>query len=59
MLVTKNGVGNFRVETYLDGTLVNSEDTGISYITDEEILAEEPVDSGIQPMGVGAVHLVL
>ncbi|HLR79135.1 MAG TPA: hypothetical protein VK119_00850 [Bacillota bacterium] len=39
--------------------LVNSEDTVIFYITDEEMLAEEPVDSGIQPMGVGAVQLVL
>lgn len=55
MLVTKNEVGNFQVETYLDGLLNKSVDTGISYITDEEMLAEEPVGSGIQPMGVGAV----
>lgn len=55
MLVTKNEVGNFQVETYLDGSLVDSEDTGISYMTDKELLAEEPVDSGIQPTGVGAV----
>ncbi|MFS0675071.1 hypothetical protein [Ornithinibacillus sp. 179-J 7C1 HS] len=55
LLVTKNEVGNFQVETYLDGSLVNSEDTGISYMTDKELLAEKPVDSEIQPMGVGAV----
>lgn len=55
MLVTKNEVGNFRVETYLDGSLSNSVDTTIPYITDEEMLAEEPVSSEIQPMGVGAV----
>ncbi|WP_369436090.1 hypothetical protein [Lysinibacillus fusiformis] len=52
LLVTKNEVGNFRVETYLDGSLSNSVDTELSYITDEEMLAEEPV---IQEMGVGAV----
>lgn len=59
MLVTKNSVGNFQVETYLDGLLVNSEDTGIAYITDEEMLTEEPVGAGIQPMGVGDVAACL
>lgn len=53
MLVTKNEVGNFQVETYLDGSLVKSEDSGIPYMSDEELLAEEP--SEIQPMGVKAV----
>ncbi|WP_222434433.1 hypothetical protein [Rummeliibacillus sp. SL167] len=57
MLVTKNEVGNFQVETYLDGLLVKSEDTGISWITDEEMLAEEP--ALIQPMGVKAVAACL
>lgn len=55
MLVTKNEVGNFQVETYLDGSFVNSQNTGISYITDEEMLAEEPLDPGVQPRSVGAV----
>ncbi|MCW1927015.1 hypothetical protein [Bhargavaea beijingensis] len=59
MLVTKNEIENFQVETYLDGSLVKSEDTGISYITDEEMLAEKPVESEIQPMGVGAVAACL
>lgn len=27
----------------------------VSYIKDEEMLAEKPVDSEIQPMGIGAV----
>ncbi|WP_281486526.1 hypothetical protein [Lysinibacillus sphaericus] len=52
MLVTKNDLGNFRVETYLDGSLSNSVDTELAYITDEEMLAEEPV---MEAMGVGAV----
>ncbi|MCZ4142864.1 hypothetical protein BZG17_34285, partial [Escherichia coli] len=55
MLVTKNEAGNFRVETYLNGSVVKSVDTDRPYITDEEMLAEEPVNSGIQPTGVGAV----
>nr|WP_295975688.1 hypothetical protein [uncultured Bacillus sp.] len=50
MLVTKNEIGNFKVETYLDGSLVKSVDTELSYMSDEELLAEEP--SAIQPMGV-------
>lgn len=45
MLVTKNELGNFQVDTYLDGSVTKSEDTGISYMTNEELLAEEPVDS--------------
>ncbi|MBY0205688.1 MULTISPECIES: hypothetical protein [Paenibacillus] len=55
MLVTKNEAGNFRVETYLNGSVVKSVDTDRPYITDEEMLAEEPVNSGIQPNGFGAV----
>lgn len=56
MLVTKNEVENFQVETYLDGSLVKSEDTGLAWKTDEEMLAEKPVDPAeIQPMGVKAV----
>ncbi|WP_434748472.1 hypothetical protein [Paenibacillus amylolyticus] len=55
MLVTKNEAGNFRVETYLNGSVVKSVDTDRPYITDEEMLAEEPVNSGIQPNGIGAV----
>lgn len=55
MLVTKNKEGNFQVETYLDGSLVKSEDTGLKFKTDEELLAEEPVGSGPQIQGVGAV----
>lgn len=42
MFLTKNELGNFQVSTYLNGTLVNSEDIGIAYMTDEELLAEEP-----------------
>lgn len=53
MLVTQNELGNFQVSTYLNGTLVKSQDAGIAYMTDEELLAEEP--SMIQPMGIGAV----
>ncbi|MCE7791699.1 hypothetical protein K8O68_04550 [Salipaludibacillus sp. CUR1] len=53
-LISKNELGNFQVDTYLDGSIVNSEDTGIAYMTDEELLAEEPV-AGIQPMGIGSV----
>ncbi len=48
MLVTKNDLGNFQVSTYLNGTLVNSQDSGLAYMTDEELLAEEPT---IQPTG--------
>lgn len=59
MLVTKNELGNFQVATYLDGSSTKSEDTGISYMTDEELLAEEPVDSGIQPMSVKSVAACL
>ncbi|OAX46138.1 hypothetical protein gpAD87_26950 [Paenibacillus sp. AD87] len=55
MLVTKNEAGNFRVETYLNGSVVKSVDTDRPYITDQEMLAEEPVNSGIQPQSVGAV----
>ncbi len=55
MLVTKNESGNFQVGTYLNGSTIKSEDTGISYMTDEELLAEEPVNSEIQPMGIGSV----
>lgn len=57
MLVSKNEVGNFQVETYLDGSLVKSEDTGVPYMSDEELLAEEP--SEIQPMGAKAVAACL
>lgn len=59
MLVTKNELGNFQVDTYLDGSITKSEDTGISYMTDEELLAEEPVDSGIQPMSIKSVAACL
>lgn len=59
MLVTKNTVGNFQVETFLDGVLTNSKDTGIAYITDEELLAEEPSGSEISPMGTGEVAACL
>lgn len=59
MLVTKNESGNFQVDTYLDGSTTKSEDTGIPYMTDEELLAEEPVDSGIQPMSVKSVAACL
>ncbi|WP_222934661.1 hypothetical protein [Paenibacillus terrae] len=55
MLVTKNEAGNFRVETYLNGSVVKSVDTDRPYITDEEMLAEKPVNSGIQPQSVGKV----
>ncbi|GAE93520.1 hypothetical protein JCM21714_2607 [Gracilibacillus boraciitolerans JCM 21714] len=57
MLVSKNEAGNFQVETYVDGSLVTSEDTGIAYMTDKELLTEEP--SEIQPMGVKAVAACL
>ncbi|WP_249661986.1 hypothetical protein, partial [Lysinibacillus fusiformis] len=53
MLVTQNELGNFQISTYLNGTLVKSQAAGIAYMTDEELLAEEP--SMIQPMGIGAV----
>ncbi|WP_197479974.1 hypothetical protein [Paenibacillus swuensis] len=59
MLVTKNEAGNFLVETYLNGSLVKSVDTEIPYLTDKELLAEEPVNSGIQPMGIGTVAACL
>lgn len=59
MLVTKNELGNFQVDTYLNGSITKSEDTGISYMTDEELLAEEPVDSGIQPRGIKSVAACL
>ncbi|MEI4789842.1 hypothetical protein WAX46_05815 [Bacillus sp. FJAT-53060] len=36
----------------MDGSLVKSVDTELSYMSDEELLAEEP--SAIQPMGVKA-----
>ena len=36
-----------------------SEDTGISYTIDEELLAEEPVDTVIQPMSVKSVAACL
>lgn len=55
MLVTKNELGNFQVGTYLNGSTIKSEDTGIPYMTDEDLLAEEPVDSGIQTMSVKSV----
>lgn len=51
--------GNFRVETYLNGSVVKSVDTDRPYITDEEMLVEEPVNSGIQPQSVGAVACCL
>ncbi|MFY0519007.1 hypothetical protein ACOMCU_14440 [Lysinibacillus sp. UGB7] len=57
MLVTKNELGNFQVSTYLNGTLVKSQDAGIAYMTDEELLAEEP--SMIQPMGFNEVAACL
>ncbi|MGE6514805.1 hypothetical protein [Lysinibacillus sphaericus] len=57
MLVTKNELGNFQVSTYLNGTLVKSQDAGIAYMTDEELLAEEP--SMIQPMGFNEVAEVI
>ncbi len=37
----------------MNGTLIKSQDSGLAYMTDEELLAEEPAT--IQPMGVGAV----
>src|SRR5690625_449050 len=55
MIVKENKLGNFQVETYLDGKLYSSEDTGIAYMTDEELLAEDPISSDIKLMGVGAV----
>lgn len=36
-------------------SIVGSLDTEISNMTDEEMLAEEPVDSEVQPMGRGSV----
>lgn len=57
MLVTKNGGGNFQVDTYLDGSITLSEDSGIAYMTDEELLAEEPTT--ISPMGVKQVAACL
>ena len=59
MLLTKNELGNFQVDTYLDGSITKSEDSGISYMTDEELLAEEPVDSGIQPASMKSVAACL
>ncbi|MEK5364510.1 hypothetical protein QNH25_01445 [Bacillus safensis] len=52
MLVTKNDKGNFKVETYVDGSLVKSVDTELSYMSDEELLAENPPE--IQTQGVKA-----
>lgn len=52
-LVTKNELGNFQVSTYMNGTLIKSQDSGLAFMTDEELLAEEPAT--VQPMGVGAV----
>ncbi|MGY4795912.1 hypothetical protein ACVNNN_12990 [Lysinibacillus fusiformis] len=57
MFLTKNVLGNFQVSTYLNGTLVKSQDIGIAYMTDEELLAEEP--SMIQPRSVGDVATCL
>lgn len=49
-LITKNVVGNFQVNKYLNGVLTISKDTGIAYKTNDQMLAENPT-SGIQPMG--------
>lgn len=59
MLVTKNELGNFKVATYVDGSMTKSEDTDISYKTDKELLAEKPDGSEIQPMGVKSVAACL
>lgn len=56
MFLTKNDLGNFQASSYLNGTLVKSQDIGIAYKTDEELLAEEPV---IQPTTVGDVAACL
>ncbi|WP_207896806.1 hypothetical protein [Baia soyae] len=50
-LVTKNFLGNFQVNKYLNGVSTTSTDTGIAYKTDEQMLAEK-TGSGIQPMGM-------
>ena len=55
MLVTKNKQGNFQVETYVDGALSKSVDTGRAFMTDAALLAEKPAPSDVQPMGVGSV----
>lgn len=53
MLVTKNELGNFQVSTHMNGVLIKSQDSGVAFMTDEELLAEEPVT--IQPAGVKEV----
>nr|WP_236702419.1 hypothetical protein [Alkalicoccobacillus plakortidis] len=56
MLVSQNDEGNFKVETYLDGSLLKSVDTDLAYMDDEELLSENTVDpSEVEVMGVGAV----
>lgn len=57
MLVTKNDAGNFQVDTYLDGLLVDSKDTEVSYKTDEEMLAEKPAE--FQTFGVKKIAACL
>lgn len=57
MLVTSNDAGNLQVENYVDSELVKSQNTGIPYMADEELL--QPLDSDIQPRGVPEVAACL
>lgn len=59
-LFSQGDSGNFHVTSYVDGALTNSANTGISYMSDEQLRSEVASQTAVVPMSTaGCLAAVL